>query len=191
MIVSTLNHILTSYGKKLYHFCSLDYTSQKEHDPSKLLADTPCKLLRFLVADGSHVDADTPYAEVEVMKMCMPLLLPASGVIHFVMPEGQAMQVLLLSVVSLPPSLPLSMLASFYNNSKCLFFYFQANDLIARLDLDDPSSVRRAEPFHGSFPKVGPPTAISGKVHQKFAASVNSAHMILAGYEHNINEVSH
>ncbi|XP_015697314.2 acetyl-CoA carboxylase 1 [Oryza brachyantha] len=129
---------------------------QKEHDPSKLLADTPCKLLRFLVADGSHVDADTPYAEVEVMKMCMPLLLPASGVIHFVMPEGQAMQ---------------------------------ANDLIARLDLDDPSSVRRAEPFHGTFPKLGPPTAVSGKVHQKFAASVNSAHMILAGYEHNINEV--
>ncbi|XP_052169537.1 acetyl-CoA carboxylase 1 [Oryza glaberrima] len=129
---------------------------QKEHDPSKLLADTPCKLLRFLVADGSHVDADTPYAEVEVMKMCMPLLLPASGVIHFVMPEGQAMQ---------------------------------AADLIARLDLDDPSSVRRAEPFHGTFPKLGPPTAVSGKVHQKFAASVNSAHMILAGYEHNINEV--
>ncbi|KAL5226002.1 hypothetical protein ABZP36_012641 [Zizania latifolia] len=129
---------------------------QKEHDPSKLLADTPCKLLRFLVEDGSHVDADTPYAEVEVMKMCMPLLLPASGVIHFVMPEGQAMQV---------------------------------NDRIARLDLDDPSSVRRAEPFNGTFPILGRPTAVSGKVHQKFAASVNSAHMILAGYEHNINEV--
>lgn len=129
---------------------------QKEHDPSKLLADTPCKLLRFLVVDGSHVVSDTPYAEVEVMKMCMPLLLPASGVIHFVMPEGQAMQ---------------------------------ASDLIARLDLDDPSSVRRAEPFQGTFPKLGPPTAVSGKVHQKFAASVNSAHMILAGYEHNINQV--
>lgn len=86
-------------------FRSLDYTSQKEHDPSKLLADTPCKLLRFLVADGSHVDADTPYAEVEVMKMCMPLLLPASGVIHFVMPEGQAMQVLFL-YISLPLCLP-------------------------------------------------------------------------------------
>ncbi|XBI75211.1 hypothetical protein VPH35_068610 [Triticum aestivum] len=129
---------------------------QKEHDPSKLLADTPCKLLRFLVADGSHVVSDTPYAEVEVMKMCMPLLLPASGVIHFVMPEGQAMQ---------------------------------ASDLIARLDLDDPSSVRKAEPFHGTFPKLGPSAAISGKVHQKFAASVNSAHMILAGYEHNISHV--
>lgn len=45
------------------------------------------------MSDGCHVDADTPYAEVEVMKMCMPLLSPASGVIHFKMSEGQAMQV--------------------------------------------------------------------------------------------------
>ena len=67
----------------------------------------------------------------------------------------------------------------------------QASDLIARLDLDDPSSVRKAEPFHGTFPKLGPPTAISGKVHQKFAASMNSARMILAGYEHNIDQVRH
>lgn len=70
-------------------FCSI----QNDHDPSKLVAETPCKLLRYLVGDGSHVDADTPYAEVEVMKMCMPLLSPASGIIHFKMSEGQAMQV--------------------------------------------------------------------------------------------------
>jgi acetyl-CoA carboxylase/biotin carboxylase 1 len=50
--------------------------------------------------------------------------------------------------------------------------------------------VRKAEPFHGSFPVLGPPTAISGKVHQKCAASLNAARMILAGYEHNIDEVS-
>nr|AIT59734.1 acetyl-CoA carboxylase [Salvia miltiorrhiza] len=129
---------------------------QNDHDPSKLVAETPCKLLRYLVADGSHVDADTPYAEVEVMKMCMPLLSPASGKIHFKMSEGQPMQ---------------------------------AGELIARLDLDDPSAVRKAEPFHGSFPVLGPPTAISGKVHQRCAASLNAARMILAGYEHKIDEV--
>ncbi|ERM94222.1 hypothetical protein AMTR_s00010p00206450 [Amborella trichopoda] len=129
---------------------------QNDHDPSKLVAETPCKLLRFLVPDGSHVDADTPYAEVEVMKMCMPLLLPASGTIHFRMSEGQAMQ---------------------------------AGDLIAKLDLDDPSAVRKAEPFHGCFPPLGPPTAVAGKVHQRCAASINAARMILAGYEHNIDEV--
>ncbi|KAK9270500.1 hypothetical protein L1049_026080 [Liquidambar formosana] len=129
---------------------------QNDHDPSKLVAETPCKLLRYLISDGSHVDADTPYAEVEVMKMCMPLLSPASGVIQFKMSEGQAMQ---------------------------------AGELIARLDLDDPSAVRKAEPFHGSFPILGPPTAISGKVHQRCAASLNAARMILAGYEHNIDDV--
>ncbi|KAJ6930492.1 acetyl-CoA carboxylase 1-like [Populus alba x Populus x berolinensis] len=129
---------------------------QNDHDPSKLVAETPCKLLRYLVLDGSHVDADMPYAEVEVMKMCMPLLSPASGVIQFKMSEGQAMQ---------------------------------AGELIARLDLDDPSAVRKAEPFHGSFPALGPPTAISGKVHQRCAASLNAARMILAGYDHNIDDV--
>lgn len=49
--------------------------------------------------------------------------------------------------------------------------------------------MRRAEPFHGTFPKLGPPTAVSGKVHQRCAASLNAAKMILAGYDHNINEV--
>ena len=36
---------------------------------------------------------------------------------------------------------------------------------------------------------LGPPTAISGKVHQRCAASLNAARMILAGYDHNIDEV--
>ncbi|KAE9603887.1 putative ligase [Lupinus albus] len=129
---------------------------QNDHDPSKLIAETPCKLMRYLVVDDSHVDADTPYAEVEVMKMCMPLLSPASGVIHFKLSEGQAMQ---------------------------------AGELIARLDLDDPSAVRKAELFNGIFPVLGLPTAISGKIHQKCAASLNAARMILAGYEHNIDDV--
>ncbi|XVE55454.1 hypothetical protein DITRI_Ditri03aG0159900 [Diplodiscus trichospermus] len=130
--------------------------AENDDDPSKLVADTPCKLLRFLVSDGCHIDADTPFAEVEVMKMCMPLLSPASGVIQIKMSEGQAMQ---------------------------------AGELIARLNLDDPSAVRKAEPFHGNFPILGPPTAISGKVHQRCAASLNAGRMILAGYEHNIDEV--
>ncbi|KAK1441623.1 hypothetical protein QVD17_07665 [Tagetes erecta] len=129
---------------------------QNDHDPSKLVAETPCKLLRYLVLDGSHVDADTPYVEVEVMKMCMPLLSPASGVIQFKMSEGQAMQ---------------------------------AGELIARLELDDPSAVRKAEPFDGSFPVLGPPTAMSDKVHQKCAATLNAARMILAGYDENIDDV--
>nr|CAC19875.1 acetyl-CoA carboxylase [Brassica napus] len=129
---------------------------QNEHDPSKLMAETPCKLVRYLVSDDSSIDADTPYAEVEVMKMCMPLLSPASGVIHFKMSEGQVM-------------LP--------------------GELIANLDLTDPSTVRKAEPFHGRFPRLGLPTEISAKVHKRCAATLNAARMILAGYEHQVDEV--
>lgn len=66
---------------------------QNDHDPSRLIAETPCKLMRFLVANGSHVDADVPYAEVEVMKMCMPLMSPAAGTINFRLSEGSAMLV--------------------------------------------------------------------------------------------------
>ncbi|CAN8288726.1 unnamed protein product [Cochlearia groenlandica] len=129
---------------------------QNDDDPSQLMAETPCKLLRYLVPDNSNIDADTPYAEVEVMKMCMPLLSPASGVIHFIMSEGQAMQ---------------------------------AGDLIAKLDLDDPSSVRTDKHFFGNFPRLGLSTAISGTVHHRFAATLNAARMILTGYEHKVDEV--
>lgn len=68
-------------------------------------------------------------------------------------------------------------------------FVLQAGDLIARLDLDDPSAVRKAIPFEGGFPPLGTPTAAAAKVHQRCADSFNAARNILAGYEHNINEV--
>lgn len=48
-------------------------------DPSQLKAMSPGKLVRYTVADGGEVAADQPYAEVEVMKMFMPLLAPAAG----------------------------------------------------------------------------------------------------------------
>ncbi|KAL5192338.1 Acetyl-CoA carboxylase 2 [Glycine soja] len=69
------------------------------------------------------------------------------------------------------------------------------------LDIDNITTIRKkwttyflktakAEPFTGSFPVLGPPTAISGKVHHKCSASLNVARMILSGYDHNIDEVS-
>ncbi len=44
-----------------------------------MLSISTGKLVRYLVEDGGHIAADAPYAEVEVMKMMMPLLAPASG----------------------------------------------------------------------------------------------------------------
>lgn len=69
-------------------------------------------------------------------------------------------------------------------------FYLQAGELIAKLDLDDPSAVRKAEPFHGGFPRLGLPTEVSAKVHKRCAATLNAARMILAGYEHQVDEVN-
>lgn len=44
--------------------------------------------MRQLVKAGEHVEKGQAYAEVEVMKMMMPLLSPAAGVIAFVAGEG-------------------------------------------------------------------------------------------------------
>eukprot|EP00897_Mesotaenium_endlicherianum_P010369 jgi/Mesen1/9360/ME000061S08809 len=129
---------------------------QNDHDPSQLIAETPCKLMRYLVSDGGHVNSDEAYAEVEVMKMCMPLLAPAAGTLHHKLSEGQTMV---------------------------------SGDLIAGLDLDDPSAVRKAVPFTNELPPLGPPTSLGGKVHQRCAAAVIKAKNVLAGYEHNVEEV--
>lgn len=45
---------------------SLTCLMANETDPSKLLAISPGKLMRYLVPDESHVQPDQPYAEIEV-----------------------------------------------------------------------------------------------------------------------------
>ena len=54
-------------------------------------------------------------------------------------------------------------------------------DLIASLDLDDPDSVTKAEPFEGAFPEMGPPPVYSIGVDHRFKQSFYDARMILAG----------
>ena len=49
---------------------SLTCLLANEHDPSRLLASSPGKLVRFLVVDGAHLANDQPYAEVEVSTSC-------------------------------------------------------------------------------------------------------------------------
>ena len=45
---------------------SLTCLLANETDPSRLLAISPGKLMRYLVPDESHVQPDQPYAEIEV-----------------------------------------------------------------------------------------------------------------------------
>jgi biotin carboxylase/acetyl-CoA carboxylase carboxyltransferase component/biotin carboxyl carrier protein len=59
-----------------------------EYDPTRICANAAGKLVHYLSDDGVHVDKGSPYAEIEVMKMLMPLLAPESGTLHHVKPEG-------------------------------------------------------------------------------------------------------
>ncbi|EOA15830.1 hypothetical protein CARUB_v10007394mg, partial [Capsella rubella] len=54
--------------------------------------------------------------------------------------------------------------------------------------LDDPSAVRKVEPFSRIFPRLVIPAAVYGTVDQRCAAICNTTHMILSGYEHYIYE---
>lgn len=59
-----------------------------ENDPTQLRTPSPGKLVKFLVENGEHINAGQPYAEVEVMKMQMPLIAQESGIIQLLKQPG-------------------------------------------------------------------------------------------------------
>ncbi|CCH45634.1 acetyl-CoA carboxylase, putative [Wickerhamomyces ciferrii] len=59
-----------------------------ENDPTQLRTPSPGKLVKYLVENGEHVDAGQPYAEVEVMKMQMPLIAQENGIVQLVKQPG-------------------------------------------------------------------------------------------------------
>ena len=61
-----------------------------DYDPTLLRTDVAGKLVKKLVADGSHVRKGEPYAEIEVMKMFMPLKVDESGIVQWNCNEGAA-----------------------------------------------------------------------------------------------------
>eukprot|EP01119_Soliformovum_irregulare_P013643 TRINITY_DN365_c0_g1_i1.p1 TRINITY_DN365_c0_g1~~TRINITY_DN365_c0_g1_i1.p1 ORF type:complete len:2213 (-),score=948.81 TRINITY_DN365_c0_g1_i1:73-6711(-) len=63
-----------------------------EYDPTQLRSTTAGKLVRYLVENGAHLDANTPYAEMEVMKMYLPMLATEPGVLTYVKNEGSVIQ---------------------------------------------------------------------------------------------------
>lgn len=52
---------------------------EKDIDPSILRSPSAGKLVNLLVTDGSHLDKNQDYAEIEVMKMVMTLRTPIPG----------------------------------------------------------------------------------------------------------------
>nr|ANM86838.1 acetyl-CoA carboxylase [Stygiella incarcerata] len=69
------------------------YFFPEEEDPSKIRATAPGKIVRFLVRDATMIEEGTPFAEIEVMKMYMPLVSPVAGIIHFAVAEGTSVEV--------------------------------------------------------------------------------------------------
>lgn len=63
---------------------------EAENDPTQLRTPSPGKLVTFLVENGEHIIAGQPYAEVEVMKMQMPLIAQESGIVQLLKQPGAA-----------------------------------------------------------------------------------------------------
>ncbi|GMK57121.1 hypothetical protein CspeluHIS016_0309610 [Cutaneotrichosporon spelunceum] len=61
---------------------------EDERDPTQLRSPSPGKLVRYLIDNGDHVDAGQAYAEIEVMKMIMPVTATESGIAQFMKQPG-------------------------------------------------------------------------------------------------------
>ncbi len=64
---------------------------EDEQDPTQLRSPSPGKLVRYLIESGDHVDAGEAYAEVEVMKMILPVTASESGIAQFMKQPGQTL----------------------------------------------------------------------------------------------------
>jgi len=92
----------------------------QEYDPTVLRAAQTGKLAKCSVPDGTHLTKGDTFAQVEVMKMFLPLIVPESGVVTFAKAEGTILS---------------------------------PGDLIARLQLDDSSTVHKSSDFTGQLPQ--------------------------------------
>ena len=64
---------------------------EAENDPTQLKTPSPGKLVKFLVENGDHITAGQTYAEVEVMKMQMPLVAQESGLVQLLKQPGTSL----------------------------------------------------------------------------------------------------
>lgn len=65
---------------------------EQENDPTQLRTPSPGKLVKFTVENGSHVRAGQTFAEVEVMKMYMPLIAQEDGIVQLIKQPGATLE---------------------------------------------------------------------------------------------------
>ncbi|KAG0640499.1 acetyl-CoA carboxylase [Tuber brumale] len=66
--------------------------SGRENDPTQLQTPSPERLVKFLVENGEHVKKGQAFAEVEVMKMYMPLLAQEDGHVQLIKQPGSTLE---------------------------------------------------------------------------------------------------
>ncbi len=65
---------------------------EQENDPTQLRTPSPGKLVKYTVDNGAHVKAGQTFAEVEVMKMYMPLVTQEDGVVQLIKQPGATLE---------------------------------------------------------------------------------------------------
>ncbi|TVY68645.1 Acetyl-CoA carboxylase [Lachnellula suecica] len=65
---------------------------EQENDPTQLRTPSPGKLVKFTVENGEHIKSGQPFAEVEVMKMYMPLLAAEDGIVQLIKQPGATLE---------------------------------------------------------------------------------------------------
>ncbi|KIY53020.1 hypothetical protein FISHEDRAFT_55652 [Fistulina hepatica ATCC 64428] len=65
---------------------------EQENDPTQLRSPSPGKLIRYFVDSGDHINAGEQYAEIEVMKMYMPLIASEDGVVQLIKQPGVSLE---------------------------------------------------------------------------------------------------
>ena len=65
---------------------------EQENDPTQLRTPSPGKLVKFTLENGEHVKAGQAFAEVEVMKMYMPLIAQEDGVVQLIKQPGATLE---------------------------------------------------------------------------------------------------
>ena len=65
---------------------------EQENDPTQLRTPSPGKLVKYTVENGEHVKAGQTFAEVEVMKMYMPLITQEEGMVQLIKQPGAVLE---------------------------------------------------------------------------------------------------
>lgn len=65
---------------------------EQENDPTQLRTPSPGKLVKFLLENGDHVKKGEAFAEVEVMKMYMPLIAAEDGHVQLIKQPGATLE---------------------------------------------------------------------------------------------------